>query len=89
MTLDMILGGGFPRGRVVEIYGPESSGKTTLALCAMVQAQRWGGTAVLIDAECAFDPEYGRRLGLDMQNLVTITPDNGDDALEVCDILSE
>lgn len=68
---------------MVEIYGPESCGKTTLALCAMVATQRGGGTAVLIDAENAFDPAYGRRLGLDMDKLITCQVDTGEEALEV------
>ena len=87
MTLDIALGGGMPRGRIVEIYGPESSGKTTLALHAMAELQKLGGTVALIDAEHAFDPEYSERLGLDVDEVVVCQPETGEMALEVVDTL--
>ena len=87
MTLDIALGGGIPRGRIVEIYGPESSGKTTLALHAMAEMQKLGGTVALIDAEHAFDPEYSQRLGLDVDDVVVCQPETGEMALEVVDTL--
>jgi recombination protein RecA len=88
LLLDEALGvGGIPRGRVVEIYGPESSGKTTLALHAMANAQAAGGVAAFIDAEHAFDPVYARRLGIDLDNLLVAQPDWGEQALEIADIL--
>ena len=87
MTLDIALGGGMPRGRIVEIYGPESSGKTTLALHSMAEMQKVGGTVALIDAEHAFDPEYSQRLGLDVDEVVVCQPETGEMALEVVDTL--
>jgi recombination protein RecA len=87
MTLDMALGGGLPRGRIVEIYGPESSGKTTLAMHAMAEMQKLGGTVALIDAEHAFDPDYAQRLGLNVDDLVVCQPETGEMALEVVDTL--
>jgi recombination protein RecA len=87
MTLDIALGGGLPRGRIVEIYGPESSGKTTLALHAMAEMQKLGGTVALIDAEHAFDPEYSARLGLDVDEVVVCQPETGEMGLEVVDTL--
>ena len=87
MTLDIALGGGMPRGRIVEVYGPESSGKTTLALHAMAEMQKLGGTVALIDAEHAFDPEYSQRLGLDVDDVVVCQPETGEMALEVVDTL--
>lgn len=87
LTLDVALGGGYPRGRVVEIYGPESSGKTTLALHAIVGAQRSGGTAAFIDAEHALDPEYAAKLGVDTQSLLISQPDSGEMALDIVDQL--
>lgn len=87
MTLDIALGGGMPRGRIVEIYGPESSGKTTLALHAMAEMQKVGGTVALIDAEHAFDPEYSQRLGLDVDEVVVCQPETGEMGLEVVDTL--
>ncbi len=88
LSLDAALGvGGLPKGRVVEIYGPESSGKTTLALHAIANAQKNGGIAVLIDAEYAFDPEYARNLGVDVDNLLVSQPDTGEQALEIADTL--
>ncbi|MEK9155911.1 MAG: recombinase RecA [Patescibacteria group bacterium] len=88
LSLDLALGvGGFPRGRVVEIYGPESSGKTTLALHAIAEAQRRGGNAAFIDAEHAFDPDYARKLGLDLDNLLISQPDTGEQALEITETL--
>ncbi|CAL6286930.1 unnamed protein product [Bathycoccus prasinos] len=87
MTLDMALGGGLPRGRIVEIYGPESSGKTTLAMHAMAEMQKLGGTVALIDAEHAFDPDYAKRLGLNVDDLVVCQPETGEMALEVVDTL--
>jgi len=84
ISLDAALGvGGFPRGRVVEIFGPESSGKTTLALQVIAQAQAAGGTAAFIDAEHALDPNYARKLGVDVDNLVVSQPDYGEQALEI------
>jgi recombination protein RecA len=88
ISLDMALGvGGLPKGRVVEIYGPESSGKTTLALHAIASAQRAGGIAVLIDAEYAFDALYAKNLGVDIDNLLVSQPDTGEQALEIADTL--
>ena len=88
LGLDMALGiGGFPRGRIVEIYGPESSGKTTLALHAIAEAQKRGGTCAFIDAEHALDPIYARKLGVDVDNLLLSQPDGGEQALEICDTL--
>ena len=87
MTLDIALGGGMPRGRIVEIYGPESSGKTTLAMHSMAEMQKIGGTVALIDAEHAFDPEYSERLGLDVDEVVVCQPETGEMALEVVDTL--
>jgi len=88
LGLDLALGiGGLPRGRVVEIYGPESSGKTTLALHAIAEAQKRGGTCAFIDAEHALDPIYARKLGVDVDNLLLSQPDGGEQALEICDTL--
>jgi recombination protein RecA len=88
LTLDMALGvNGYPRGRVVEIYGPESSGKTTLALHAMAEAQKAGGIAAMIDAEHAFDQTYAAALGIDIENLLISQPDDGEQALEIADSL--
>lgn len=88
LGLDMAIGvGGYPRGRIVEIYGPESSGKTTLALHAIASAQSRGGTAAIIDAEHALDPTYARRLGVDLDNLLVSQPDSGEQALEICELL--
>ncbi|APT92365.1 recombinase RecA [Corynebacterium phocae] len=87
-AIDIALGiGGFPRGRVVEIYGPESSGKTTVALHAIASAQKAGGIAAFIDAEHALDPEYARLLGVDTDNLLVSQPDTGEQALEIADML--
>lgn len=88
MNLDMALGvGGFPKGRIIEIYGPESSGKTTLAIHAVAEAQRKGGIAAFIDAEHAFDPVYAKNIGVDIDNLLISQPDNGEQALEIADNL--
>jgi recombination protein RecA len=88
LGLDLALGiGGLPRGRIVEIYGPESSGKTTLALHAIAEAQKRGGTCAFIDAEHALDPSYARKLGVDVDNLLISQPDAGEQALEICDTL--
>ena len=88
VTLDRALGvGGFPKGRVVEIYGPESSGKTTLAIHAVAEAQKNGGIAAIIDAEHAFDQFYAKNLGVDINNLLISQPDNGEQALEIADNL--
>jgi recombination protein RecA len=88
LAVDVALGvGGLPRGRIVEIYGPESSGKTTLALHAIANAQKLGGNAVLIDAEHAFDPSYGKRLGIDMDRLWVSQPDFGEQALDIAETL--
>lgn len=88
LTLDIALGiGGFPRGRIVEIYGPESSGKTTLAIHAIAEAQKSGGIAAFIDAEHAFDKNYAEALGVDTENLLISQPDNGEQALEIAENL--
>lgn len=87
LTLDLALGGGIPRGRVIEIYGPESSGKTTLALHAIAEVQRTGGIAAFVDAEHALDPTYAKALGVDIDNLLVSQPDTGEMALEVVDQL--
>jgi len=87
VSLDMALGGGIPRGRVIEIYGPESSGKTTLTLHAIAEVQKAGGTAAFIDAENALDPAYAKRLGVDVENLLISQPDNGEQALEIVETL--
>ena len=88
VTLDMALGvGGYPKGRVIEIFGPESSGKTTLAIHAIAEAQKAGGIAAFIDAEHAFDSYYAQKLGVDVDNLLVSQPDNGEQALEIADTL--
>ncbi len=88
LGLDIALGiGGLPRGRVIEVYGPESSGKTTLALHVIAEAQRNGGTAAFVDAEHALDPVYAKKLGVDVENLIVSQPDTGEQALEITDTL--
>ena len=88
LALDVALGvGGLPRGRVIEIYGPESSGKTTVALHAVASAQKAGGNAAFIDAEHALDPEYAKNLGVDTDSLLVSQPDTGEQALEIADML--
>ncbi len=87
LSLDLALGGGYPKGRIIEIYGPESSGKTTLTLHAIAEIQRQGGTAAFIDAEHALDPAYAKRLGVDTDNLLVSQPDNGEQALEIAETL--
>jgi len=88
IALDVALGvGGFPKGRIIEIYGPESSGKTTIALHAIAEAQRAGGRAAFIDAEHALDPVYAKSLGVDINELLLSQPDTGEQALEICDAL--
>src|SRR5699024_8248732 len=88
LTLDIALGiGGYPRGRVVEIYGPESSGKTTMTLHAIAEAQKAGGTAAFTDAEHALDPTYAEALGVDIEELLISQPDTGEQALESADML--
>lgn len=87
LSLDIALGGGYPKGRIIEIYGPESSGKTTLTLHAIAEIQKQGGTAAFIDAEHALDPAYARRLGVDTDNLLVSQPDNGEQALEIAETL--
>ncbi len=88
LSLDLALGGrGIPRGRIVEIYGPESSGKTTLALTVAAHAQKDGGVAAFIDAEHALDPTWARRLGVDLDSLLVSQPDTGEQALEICELL--
>ncbi len=88
LGLDIALGiGGLPRGRVIEIYGPESSGKTTLALSVIAEAQKAGGTAAFVDAEHALDPVYAKKLGVDTDNLIVSQPDTGEQALEITDTL--
>ncbi len=90
IVIDDILGiGGYPRGRILEIYGPESSGKTTLALHAIAEVQRKGGVAAFVDAEHSIDPEYAKRLGVDIDNLILSQPDSGEQALEIVDILAK
>jgi recombination protein RecA len=89
IALDLALGvGGYPRGRIVEIYGPESSGKTTLALHAIAEAQKAGGTAAFIDVEHALDPNYAAGLGVDLDNLLVSQPDTGEQALEIAEMLT-
>ena len=88
LGLDIALGiGGLPKGRIVEIYGPESSGKTTLTLQVIAECQRNGGTAAFVDAEHALDPSYAKKLGVDVDNLLVSQPDNGEQALEIADML--
>lgn len=87
LSLDIALGGGIPRGRVVEIYGPESSGKTTLTLHAIAEVQKGGGTAAFIDAEHALDPSYAKRIGVNTDDLLLSQPDNGEQALEIVETL--
>lgn len=87
LSLDIALGGGYPKGRIIEIYGPESSGKTTLTLHAIAEMQKQGGTAAFIDAEHALDPAYAKKLGVDTNNLLVSQPDNGEQALEICETL--
>lgn len=88
LTLDMALGvGGMPKGRIIEIYGPESSGKTTVALHVVAEAQKRGGEAAFIDAEHALDPEYAQKLGVDIDNLIVSQPDTGEQALEIAEAL--
>lgn len=87
LTLDLALGGGLPKGRVIEIYGPESSGKTTLALHAIAEVQKSGGVAAFVDAEHALDPAYASALGVDTENLLVAQPDTGESALEIVDQL--
>lgn len=88
LTLDIALGvGGYPKGRIIEIYGPESSGKTTIALHAIAEVQKAGGTAAFIDAEHALDPVYAKKLGVNIDELLLSQPDTGEQALEICDAL--
>ncbi|MEX0887393.1 MAG: recombinase RecA, partial [Phycisphaeraceae bacterium] len=88
ISLDLALGGrGIPRGRVVEVFGPESSGKTTLALHAVANAQKAGGVAAFVDAEHALDPSWARRLGVNLEDLLVSQPDTGEQALEICELL--
>ena len=87
LSLDLALGGGYPKGRIIEIYGPESSGKTTLALHAIAEIQKTGGQAAFIDAEHALDPSYAKRIGVEVDNLLISQPDNGEQALEICETL--
>ena len=87
LSLDLALGGGIPKGRIIEIYGPESSGKTTLTLHAIAEIQKKGGTAAFIDAEHALDPAYAKRIGVDTDNLLLSQPDNGEQALEIVETL--
>src|SRR5213594_735756 len=88
LALDVAMGvGGYPRGRVIEIFGPESSGKTTLALHAIAETQKTGGTAAFVDAEHALDATYARKLGVDIDNLLVSQPDNGEQALEITEVL--
>ena len=87
LSLDLALGGGYPKGRIIEIYGPESSGKTTLTLHAIAEIQKQGGTAAFSDAEHALDPSYAKKLGVDTENLLVSQPDNGEQALEIAETL--
>lgn len=90
LVIDSLLGiGGYPKGRVIEIYGPESSGKTTLTLHAIAEVQKQGGIAAFIDAEHAIDPQYAKRLGVDIDNLILSQPDSGEQALEIADTLAK
>jgi len=87
LSLDIALGGGIPKGRIIEVYGPESSGKTTLTLHAVAEIQKQGGTAAFIDAEHALDPAYAERIGVNIGNLLVAQPDNGEQALEIVETL--
>ena len=87
VSLDIALGGGIPRGRIVEIYGPESSGKTTVTLHAIAEVQKKGGVAAFVDAEHALDPAYAKRIGVDIEKLLVSQPDNGEQALEITETL--
>ena len=87
LSLDLALGGGYPKGRIIEIYGPESSGKTTLALHAISEIQKQGGQAAFIDAEHALDPAYAKKIGVSTEDLLISQPDNGEQALEICETL--
>ena len=87
LSLDLALGGGYPKGRIIEIYGPESSGKTTLALHAIAEIQKQGGQAAFIDAEHALDPAYAKKIGVNTDDLLISQPDNGEQALEICETL--
>lgn len=87
LSLDLALGGGWPKGRIIEIYGPESSGKTTLALHAIAEIQKQGGQAAFIDAEHALDPAYAKKIGVNTADLLISQPDNGEQALEICETL--
>jgi len=87
LSLDLALGGGIPKGRIIEIYGPESSGKTTLTLHAIAEVQKTGGMAAFIDAEHALDPEYAKKIGVDIDNLLVSQPDSGEQALEITETL--
>lgn len=87
LSLDIALGGGVPKGRIIEIYGPESSGKTTLALHILAESQKKGGQAAFIDAEHALDPQYAKKIGVDIDNLLVSQPDNGEQALEITETL--
>ena len=88
LSLDIALGiGGIPRGRIIEVFGPESSGKTTLALHAIAEAQKKGGRAAFIDAEHSLDPQYASKLGVNINELLLSQPDNGEQALEICEAL--
>ena len=88
LTIDMALGiGGVPRGRIIEIYGPESSGKTTLVSHIIANAQKLGGSAAFIDTEHALDPSYAKKIGVDIDNLLVSQPDSGEEALNICETL--
>jgi len=87
VSLDLALGGGIPKGRIIEVYGPESSGKTTLTLHAIAEVQKKGGVAAFIDAEHALDPQYAKRIGVDLESLLVSQPDNGEQALEIVESL--
>jgi recombination protein RecA len=88
ISLDLALGvGGIPKGRVIEVYGPESSGKTTLTLHMIAEVQKRGGLAAFIDAEHALDPEYAKRIGVKLEDLLISQPDNGEQALDICETL--
>src|SRR5213596_3738693 len=88
LSIDIALGGkGLPRGRVIEIFGPEASGKTTVALHAIAEAQKLGGVAAFIDAEHALDPSWAKRCGVDLDDLLVSQPDTGEQALEICELL--
>src|SRR3989338_7823650 len=87
LSIDLALGGGFPRGRVIEIFGPEASGKTTIAQHVIAEVQKQGGLAAFVDAEHALDPEYAKKIGIKIEDMLISQPDNGEQALEIVETL--